>query len=49
MQAHGAIVAWISPAQNSGYKRRGEAKAGILVVMWRRQFASQSRAAVGDA
>jgi uncharacterized membrane protein len=58
MQAHSAIVAWISSAQNSATnaseKRIGPipliaTTADILVVMWRRRFASQSRAAVRDA
>jgi hypothetical protein len=49
MQAHGASVARISLAQYSSYKSLGEAKAATLVVMWRWQFASQSRAALRDA
>jgi uncharacterized membrane protein len=49
MQAHGTSVARISLTQNSDYESIVETAAGILVVMWRRQFASRSRAAVRDA
>jgi hypothetical protein len=35
--------------QNSGYESIVETAAGILVMMWRRQFASQLRATLPDA
>jgi hypothetical protein len=35
--------------QNSGYESIVETAAAISVVMWRRQFASQSRVALRDA
>jgi len=45
----GASVARISLTQNLGYESIVETAAGILVAMRRRQFASQSHAAVRNA